>query len=217
MIPLLHDFTGETVLVFGGGPVGARKARRFAQEAHVVVISPEFADRSFGDAELIRAAPDPGAIETWLERFTPALVVAATSNDAVNDAVTAVAKDRSILVNRADRSGSRDVESVIVPATIREDPVVVAVATGGQAPALSKYLRQELEANLEGAGEMATVLAGVRTELKTRGVEPDHRRKIVRDLVNAPSVWTTLRSGTSNVEQVIEDVLAEEQVGGEAP
>ena len=104
MIPLLHDFTGETVLVFGGGPVGARKARRFGQEARVVVVSPEFADRSFGDAELIRAAPDPDTIDTWFERFTPALVVAATSNDAVNDAVTAAANDRSILVNRADRS-----------------------------------------------------------------------------------------------------------------
>jgi hypothetical protein len=39
MIPLLHDFTGATVLVFGGGTVGARKARRFASEADVVVVS----------------------------------------------------------------------------------------------------------------------------------------------------------------------------------
>jgi len=40
VIPLFHDFTDETVLVFGGGPVGARKARRFAAEADVVVVSP---------------------------------------------------------------------------------------------------------------------------------------------------------------------------------
>ncbi|MEF8828740.1 MAG: NAD(P)-dependent oxidoreductase, partial [Haloarcula sp.] len=50
MIPLMHDFEGETVLVVGGGPVGARKARTFAAEADVVVLSPEFADRSFADA-----------------------------------------------------------------------------------------------------------------------------------------------------------------------
>ncbi|MFC6772099.1 NAD(P)-dependent oxidoreductase, partial [Halorubrum pallidum] len=37
MIPLYHDFTGETVLVIGGGGVGARKASRFADEARVVV------------------------------------------------------------------------------------------------------------------------------------------------------------------------------------
>ncbi len=40
MIPLLHDFADATVLIFGGGPVGARKARRFAREATVVVVSP---------------------------------------------------------------------------------------------------------------------------------------------------------------------------------
>ncbi|MFC6768071.1 NAD(P)-dependent oxidoreductase, partial [Natrinema soli] len=39
MIPLLHDFTNATVLVFGGGHVGARKARRFAREARVLVVS----------------------------------------------------------------------------------------------------------------------------------------------------------------------------------
>ncbi|MDR9382052.1 MAG: NAD(P)-dependent oxidoreductase, partial [Natronomonas sp.] len=49
MIPLYHDFTDETVLVFGGGPVGARKARRFAREAAVVVVSPEFAADDYGD------------------------------------------------------------------------------------------------------------------------------------------------------------------------
>ncbi len=48
MIPLYHDFSDETVLIFGGGPVGARKARRFAAEARVVVVSPEFGNRDFG-------------------------------------------------------------------------------------------------------------------------------------------------------------------------
>jgi precorrin-2 dehydrogenase/sirohydrochlorin ferrochelatase len=68
VIPLLHDFTGEVVLVFGGGPVGARKARRFGREARVVVLSPAFADRVFepderrdrdAGVELVRAAPTP--------------------------------------------------------------------------------------------------------------------------------------------------------------
>jgi len=209
MIPLLHDFTDARVLVFGGGPVGARKARRFAREAEVVVVSPDFADREFGDAALVRAAPDPDEIPGWLERTTPALVVAATDDEAINDAVTDAARERGTLVNRADRSGNRDADSVVVPATVREDPVVVAVATGGQAPALSKYLRQELEETLSGAGEMARVCAGVREELKSQDVVADRRREIVTDLVNSPDVWTALRTGTSNSPQVIEDVLAE--------
>ncbi|MFP8951820.1 bifunctional precorrin-2 dehydrogenase/sirohydrochlorin ferrochelatase [Natrialbaceae archaeon A-arb3/5] len=218
MIPLLHDFAGATVLVFGGGPVGARKARRFAREAEVLVVSPEFADREFGSAELIRAAPDPEEIEAWFDRTSPALVVAATDDEAVNEAVAETAQTRGILVNRADRSGERDVGSVVVPATVREDPVVVSVASGGTAPALSKYLRQELEQTLSGAGEMADLCGALRGELKSRDVSPARRREIVTDVVNSPAVWTALRSGASNNRQVIEDVLEDDLLsGGERP
>ncbi|WP_254761957.1 precorrin-2 dehydrogenase/sirohydrochlorin ferrochelatase family protein [Natrinema marinum] len=218
MIPLLHDFTNETVLVFGGGPVGARKARRFAREAQVLVVSPAFADRDFGGAELIRAVPAPDDIAGWLERATPALVVAATDDAAVNEAVAEVARERGVLVNQADQSGERERGSVVVPATVREEPVVVSIATGGKAPALSKYLRQELEEHLEGAGEMARVCAGLREELKAREVPADRRRQVVTDIVNSPDLWTALRTGTSNCRQVIEDVLGEQpSTGGDRP
>ncbi|USZ70653.1 precorrin-2 dehydrogenase/sirohydrochlorin ferrochelatase family protein [Natronosalvus halobius] len=216
MIPLFHDFTDATVLVFGGGPVGARKARRFAREAQVYVVSPDFAATDFGDAERIRAAPDPPDVAGWLERHDPALVVAATDDEAVNDAVVAAARDRGVLVNRADRAGSRDPGSVVVPATVQDPPVTVAVGTGGTAPALSKYLRQELEDALAGAGEMATLLAELRAELKAHGVDPERRRQVVTDVVNTSSVWTALRTGTTNHRQVIDDVLAEERLGGES-
>jgi precorrin-2 dehydrogenase/sirohydrochlorin ferrochelatase len=185
MIPLFHDFEGERVLVFGGGPVGARKARRFAREAEVVVVSPAFADRDFGDANLVRAAPDPGDVPGWLDRAAPALVVAATDDPEVNDAVAAAARERGILRNRADESGARDPGSVVVPATVREDPVVAAIATGARSPALSGHLRRRLEAELEGAGEVAERTGALRADLRRLDVPPAVRRAIVRDVVAA--------------------------------
>ena len=218
MIPLFHDFTNETVLVFGGGPVGARKARRFAHEARVVVVSPTFVDDEFDGAERVRAAPEADSIDGWLERFTPALVVAATDDGAFNEAVVETTRERSILVNRADRAGGREVGSVVVPATVREEPVVVAIATGGSAPALSRHLREEFEGHLDGAGEMAELLAGLRAELKARSIPHDRRREIVSDVARSPGVWTALRTGTANYVQVIEDVLeGETQTGGDRP
>ncbi len=218
MIPLLHDFADTTVLVFGGGPVGARKARRFADEADVVVVSPAFADRSFGDAELVRAQPDPADVTDWFDRLEPTLVVAATNDEQVNEAVAETAQERNVLVNRADESGSREPGSVVVPATVRDDPVLVAIATGGTAPSLSKYLRQDLEETLAGAGEMATVCSALRSELKSRDISPTRRRKVVTDVVNSPAIWTALRTGATNSEQVIEDVLGDNlSAGGEKP
>jgi len=209
MIPLLHDFAGETVLVFGGGRVGARKARRFAREARVVVVSPDFVDADFGASERVRERPDPGDVASWFDRTEPALAVAATDDDALNTAVEREARERGLLVNRADESGDRDPGSVVVPATVRDDPVLAAVATGGRSPALSRHLRQQLEDEIDGAGEMATLTADIRADLKTEGVAPDERRVAVRAVVRSERVWKALDSRNAKPRQVAADVIAD--------
>jgi precorrin-2 dehydrogenase/sirohydrochlorin ferrochelatase len=195
MIPLFHDFAGERVLVFGGGGVGARKARRFAREAEVLVVGPEFGDREFGGATLLRGAPDPGEVGEWIDRIDPALVVAATDDGPVNAAVEAAARERGILVNRADRSGERDPGSVVVPATARDDPVVVAIATGGRAPVLSGFLREDVETLIEDTGALAELLGELRDELDEHGVGTRHRRQALRSVVESEAVREGLRRG----------------------
>ncbi|MFC7069552.1 precorrin-2 dehydrogenase/sirohydrochlorin ferrochelatase family protein [Halobaculum lipolyticum] len=209
MIPLLHDFTDETVLVVGGGPVGARKARTFAREARTVVVSPAFADRDFGDAELVRAAPGPDDVGGWVERLAPALVVAATDDDDVNEATERAAREAGALVNRADRSGGRDAGSVVVPATVRDGDVVAAVATGGTAPALSKELRRRIESEIDGAGAMADLVAEIRAEQKAAGAAATARRERVRAVVDSPAVWKALQAGVSNARQEATRVMEE--------
>jgi precorrin-2 dehydrogenase/sirohydrochlorin ferrochelatase len=223
VIPLYHDFAGETVLVFGGGAVGARKAARFADEAGVVVASPAFDDRlvdladgSDSDIELVRVAPDADAVGEWIDRVGPVLVVAATDDAAVNAAAEAAALDAGLLVNRtdvssADRSDGRDARSVVVPATVDDDPVRVALSTGGASPALAKALRERVEAEIEGAGAMAELSGELRAELRERGVAPETRRDAIRRVVRSEGVWKGLQKGRSNGRQeaysVIEEVL----------
>lgn len=212
MIPLMHDFTGETVLVFGGGPVGARKARRFDREAEVIVVSPDFTDAEFGEAERVREAPDSDDVAAWVGRTEPALVVAATDDEALNGAIAASAREQGALVNRADVDGERDAGSVVVPATIRDDPVTVAVATGGTSPALSKHLRERIEDEIDGAGELATLTGELRRSLKDRGVPATERRDAIRVAVRSRRVWKALDSPGSNTSQVVTDVI-DEQIG----
>lgn len=211
MIPLGHDFDGETVLVFGGGAVGARKARRFAREARVVVVSPTFADDDFGTSEFVRAAPTPADVPGWLDAADPALVVAATDDDALNAAIASVATERGVLVNRADRSGGRDRGSVVVPATVEDDPVTVAVTTSGTSPAVSRHLRRELAAVVDGAGVVATVVGGLRDELKRRGVDPERRRAAIRAVAESEVVWAVAREDGDReaTREAAERVLAD--------
>ena len=220
MTPLYHDLAGETVAVFGGGAVGSRKARGFDEAARIVVVSPEFDERlrTFADespdrpsVELIRAAPDPDAVADWIDRLDPAIAVAATDEAAVNAAVEAAALDQGILVNRTDVSGGRDPGSVVVPATVEDEPVTVALSTGGTSPALAKALRERIEAEIEGAGAMAALSGEIREELKAAGIPPEKRREAVRRVVRSRGVWKGLQKGRSNGRQeadtVIEEVL----------
>jgi precorrin-2 dehydrogenase/sirohydrochlorin ferrochelatase len=208
MIPLLHDFAGETVLVVGGGSVGARKARRFAREAEVVVLSPTFANADFGDAQRVRADPDTETVAEWVDRADPALVVAATDDEAVNEAAAAAARENGILHNRADRAGGRDPDSVVVPATVRDGPVVVAVATGGRSPALSAALCERIEPVVAGAGEMAALTAELRADLKEE-LPPDKRRAALRAVVRDDDVWKGLDSPSPNPHQRVSDVISD--------
>lgn len=226
MIPLAHDFTDETVLVVGGGDVGARKARRFAREARVVVVSPAFDESLEADAETVRTAeaptpptgegpgvellvatPTPDTAAEWVEAVDPALVVAATDDDAVNEAVADAAREHGALVNRTDRAGGRDVGSVVVPATVEDGPVTVAITTGGASPALSKYLRERLEDELVGAGAMASLTGELRVELRDSDRSPAERRDAVRRVVRSPLVWKALRAGETNPRRVAERVM----------
>jgi precorrin-2 dehydrogenase/sirohydrochlorin ferrochelatase len=197
VIPLVHDFEGETVLVFGGGSVGARKARRFAREARTVVLSPQFAEVDFGDAHLVRAAPDADGVAAWMAAADPALAVAATDDAALNAAIERVARERGVLVNRADRSGDRDAGGVVVPATLRDGPVGVAVTTSGTSPAVSRHLRDELDPVVAGAGLVARVVADLRTELRERPLTGAERRETVRAVAASPAVWEAAREGES--------------------
>ena len=233
MIPLFHDFSGSTVLVFGGGRVGARKARRFAREARTVVVSPDFGDREFGGAERVRAVPGPMAVPGWFDRADPALAVAATDDGQVNDAIARAARERGVLLNRADRSTDDDpaesnadsdrdgndgdewAREVVVPATVRDGPVTLAVATGGRSPALSRHLRERFEEEFAGAGAMAELSGQLRTELRERGVAPSERRAAIRAVVRSKRVWKALGdsgpSGWTEAQSVIEDVLSGER------
>jgi precorrin-2 dehydrogenase/sirohydrochlorin ferrochelatase len=226
MIPLYHDFTDETVVVFGGGQIGARKARRFAAEARVLVVSPEFGADDYGGAALIRARPAPEDVGGWLDRAAPALVVAATDSRTVNDAVAAAARERGVLVNRTDRSAATEDDAasasggggdatgedagnddagapseVVVPATVTDGDVRVAISTGGRSPALAKYLRERIETELDGAEAMASLTADLRAELRGSELGPSARRDAVRAVVRDPEVWKGLRTGTPNPRQ----------------
>lgn len=215
MLPLLHDLSDERVLVVGGGTVAARKARFFAAEAAVVVLARDFdADADFG-AEIagrVRVSLSPADLAGWLDRIDPAVVVAATDDGALNDALAVAASDAGILVNRADVRGDREVGSVALPATTRDGEVVVGVGTGGRSPALAAHLRDRIEkavADLDHADAMASLTADLRADLGEEGVPAADRHAALRAVVRSRAVWTAFHTPGSNPRERAADVISD--------
>jgi len=137
------DLRGRRCLVVGGGEIGERKARALlACGAEVTVVSPTVTP---GLAAL-------AIVGRVVERRRPfrrsdlrgcALVVAATGNPEVDDAVAALARRARALVNVVDRPERCD---FIVPSVLQRGQLQIAVSTGGRSPALAREIRRRLEA-----------------------------------------------------------------------
>lgn len=186
MIPLFHDFTGGRVVVVGAGEVALRKARRFAREAEVTVIGPEvhpdFADV---DCTVERRHLDPDDAESVVEDAT--LVVAATGDEALDDALATAAQEAGCLCNHAGGDGD-----VVVPSTIQTDELTVAISTHGASPAVSKLLRQDLTPHVERVDSMVPIQRSLRRELKRAVDDPDRRRELLWRVLEADEVWNRL-------------------------
>jgi precorrin-2 dehydrogenase/sirohydrochlorin ferrochelatase len=155
---------GRSCLVVGGGGIAARKVAGLVScGARVHVVAPEVGDE-------VKAQPGV----TWEERPYRSgdleghrLVVAATDDRSVNEAVYQDAEAAGIWVNGAD-----DPEhcSFTLPSVIRRGSLLITVSTGGRSPALARWLRQRLEEEIGPEYEvLLDLLAEERETIKASG------------------------------------------------
>ena len=111
--PLFVDLTGKTVLIAGGGPVAARKARVLLDcGPRVVVCAPQPIGEleAQEQVELLRRPFSPELLEGV------SLAVAATGDRAVNHQIAVLCRARSIPVDVAD---SAQESTFLFPALVR--------------------------------------------------------------------------------------------------
>ena len=189
-LPLFIDFKGRKVVIFGGGGVGERKAQYFAGTADVTVISPSFTPvlEAMPGITLVKQEVATEEIRELIVGVF--LVVAATGDSTFNEAVVREALEAGILVNSAHGESG-----VILPSKIARGDISIAIATGGKSPAMSKYLRQRLEASLgDDMADMVRLQADVREVLKKVVPEQKDRERLLWDILNAPAVWEAMKT-----------------------
>jgi precorrin-2 dehydrogenase/sirohydrochlorin ferrochelatase len=130
-------------IVVGGGEVAQRKVESLLEAGaeQVVVISPHLTHklRALLQAKRIEHRPR-GYQQGDLEGAF--VVIAATDDPDVNGEVWQEAQERRLLVNVVDDPQRCN---FFVPSVVRRGDLTISICTGGQDPALSARLRQELE------------------------------------------------------------------------
>jgi uroporphyrin-III C-methyltransferase/precorrin-2 dehydrogenase/sirohydrochlorin ferrochelatase len=155
--PIFVSVERKPPLVTGGGELAAIKARLLLKRAENVDVA---ADQLGSElAELERAgrvaliAAQPGVDQI---RGRP-LVIAATSDDAEDARVAAVARALGVPVNVPDKPA---LCSFLMPAIVDRGEVTVAIGTEGTSPVLAQRLRAWLERELHPRLDALARLAG---------------------------------------------------------
>lgn len=161
LFPLFLRLDGKDVLVVGGGEVAARKALDLAEAgARVRVVAPEI-HPSLEDARITierRPFREEDVAGVWL-------VVAATNDPEVQKSACAAADRARVFSIAVDDPPNG---SAISASVLRRGPFAIAIGSSGEAPALSRLLREVLEQALPDE-EWASAAKALREKWKREG------------------------------------------------
>lgn len=209
--PVFLKLQGKKCIIVGAGEVAERKAARLLEcGAEVTVIGREATPGLLklareGGLEHVAADYD----ETLISVIKGAcLVISATDDRAVNEAVRDAANREEIPVNVVDDPQLCD---FILPSIVQRGALQIAISTGGASPALSKRIRLGLEK--EFGREYALfldLLAELRKRILERGSPSTDNKKTFEAIVNSEALDLIRQDKWDDLRRVVRDISGED-------
>ena len=209
-LPIFFNIAQRLCIVIGGGDVATRKVLMLRKaQGQVTVISPALCDElrvlfELGEIQYVQAEFQP-------EQLTSAcLVIAATDDEAVNEAVSIAAKRLNIPVNVVDAPA---LCTFTMGSIIDRSPVVIAVSSEGNAPVLARHIRSKIETMLPAAyGRIAGIAGEFREQVKAKFATTQLRRQFWEKVLNGPLVERVLSGQEQAARDLLGELLQSEQV-----
>jgi uroporphyrin-III C-methyltransferase / precorrin-2 dehydrogenase / sirohydrochlorin ferrochelatase len=177
-LPVFLTVRSRVCVLIGGGDATPPKfelLRRAGAAIRLVGANPDFAET----AETAGAEILPGPL-TAGHLAGACLIIDASGDPDTNNRSAVLARAAGVPLNVVDRPALCD---FILPAILDRSPVVVAISTGGAAPAVAGLIRQELEALIPpGLGRLAALSGTLREEIRRRIADPARRLAFWRRL-----------------------------------
>ena len=184
-LPVFLDIKGKPCLLVGDGELALRKRRLLDKAGAIVIqVADQFTEESLSGVML---------------------VIAASSDNALNQRVSISAISRNILVNVVDQP---DLCTFIFPSIVERGPITVAVSSGGNAPVLTRLLRARIETLLPASlGNFAQRVGAFRKQVSLRLPEMQQRLRfwdqlLQRQLIGANSDLQSLMDESAFEKQL---------------
>ncbi|MCQ1231163.1 NAD(P)-binding protein [Staphylococcus aureus] len=180
-MPLMIDLTNKNVVIVGGGVVASRRAQTLNQYVeHMTVISPTITEK-------LQNMVDNGVV-IWKEKeFEPSdivdayLVIAATNEPRVNEAVKKALPEHALFNNVGDASNG----NVVFPSALHRDKLTISVSTDGASPKLTKSIMAELEAlYLPSYSSYIDFLYTCRQKIKVLDITYNEKQQLLSQIVS---------------------------------
>ncbi len=185
-LPVFFGMRGRTALLIGGSGAALAKLdllRRAGARVRLIAGRLDLPD--------VRHASDDTMIDWICEPLTArhfedaVLAIDASGDPLTNRMSVSLARQAGVPINVVDRPALCD---FILPAILDRSPVVVAVSTGGLAPAIARLIRQRLEMAIPaGFGRVAALAARFRHMVRDRLPSAIQRGRFWEDLFDGPA------------------------------
>ena len=189
MSPVALSPGNRKITVFGGGRVALRKCQHFEGFRIKVVadaVLPEL--RDIAD-EVILEKVDPATAGKYMDGAD--IVVAATSDHALNDSIRDISMGKGIMTNSAHGGGD-----LLIPSVLHRDGYTVTVSSEGRVPAFPPYVIRMLDGFLdESYDRMLKLLMRIRPIVKERIAAQPDRARFLADVLDDGEIWELLRAG----------------------
>lgn len=200
--PLFLDLRQQPCLVVGGGDIALRKTQALIRaQASVILVAPHVRD------DLENLLESNNAVIHYRE-FKDSdvtdkkLVIAATDDEQINEAVSLAAKQLNILVNVVD---SPNLSTAIMPSIVDRNPIIVAISSAGKAPILARQARAKIETLLPAAyGELAALAGQFRDRVKNTIKNLGDRRYFWESILEGLPAERFMRGDKNGAKELIE-------------
>jgi len=200
-MPITLDLDQRRCLIVGGKQVAHRRALALLEahaQVHLVAQNIDPVVRQLPITCHCRAY-QPDDLDAAI------LVIVATDNPTLNQQIADDARQRNVLVNRADQANLGD---FTVPAHVRHGPVTLAVDTDGISPAAAVAIRQACCDQLDPDWpRLLEEVAPYRAQIQQHFKDSATRRDRLRQMTDAPAMRILKQFGNKALQAHCDSLL----------